>query len=345
MTNDAAIRRDEDENRAVADASIGGGTARRMRVEAKQPSLRRRLILADIGALMVGVASAFAVQAVAKPVPLVVASNHVLLVIASLPGFAIGAGFNRLYLARANERRLEEASNVLKAIGVGVSWMLIISFAVQYGELSRLWVATTAVSTTVAILIERRIARSMFRRLRQQGRLRRRIIIVGTDTHALNLLRTYERDPALGYEVVGFAGAGEADALDGNEILGTIDELSDLLERHDAVGVVVSLASVASEDVNLLTRRLTDDGFHVALSSSLPRHRRHPTPTPVTRRPHHDLRRARRPQRMACRGETMLRSVPRSHRDGVDAANPDRRRPRHCLFLTRPRVLSSNPSW
>ncbi|MGB3736744.1 MAG: hypothetical protein WA964_17425, partial [Ilumatobacter sp.] len=186
MTNDAAIRRDEDESRAVADASIGGGTARRMRVEAKQPSLRRRLILADIGALMVGVASAFAVQAVAKPVPLVVASNHVLLVIASLPGFAIGAGFNRLYLARANERRLEEASNVLKAIGVGVSWMLIISFAVQYGELSRLWVATTAVSTTVAILIERRIARSMFRRLRQQGRLRRRIIIVGTDTHALN---------------------------------------------------------------------------------------------------------------------------------------------------------------
>ena len=52
-------------------------------------------------------------------------------------------------------------------------------------------------------------------------------------------------------------------------MLGPIDDLTSLLEDKEAVGVVVSLASVPSDDVNTLTRRLTDAGYHVALSSSL----------------------------------------------------------------------------
>ena len=290
MTDYADTRRNQQESQAMADASIDDATTRATlasvssindrdrvsdepssvstRAEAKPPALRRRLMLADIAALMVGIAVAFGVQAVTKPVPLFVTSSHLLLVIASLPGFAFGAGFNKLYRARANEGRLEEAGNVLKTVGVGVSWMLILSLGVQYGDLSRIWVAALAGSTTLAVLCERRIARSMFRRLRQHGKLRRRIIIVGTDAHARSLSRTYDGKPELGYEVVGFVG-NHGTARSGVEVLGRLEELSELLERHDAVGVVVSLASVASDEVNVLTRRLTDDGYHVALSSSL----------------------------------------------------------------------------
>ena len=237
--------------------------------DAKPPALRRRLVLADITALFIGIAIAFGVQAIARPVPLFVVADHLLLVLASLPGFVIGAAFNKLYRARANERPLEEAGNVLKAVGVGVSWMLIISLGVQFEDLSRLWVAALAISTTVALLIERRIARSLFRRLRQQGKLSRRIIIVGTDAHAVNMFRTYASNPALGYEVVGLAGDSDGSESDDAPVLGPIDDVSELLEQHGAVGVVVSLASVASDEVNILTRRLTDDGYHVALSSSL----------------------------------------------------------------------------
>jgi len=42
-----------------------------------------------------------------------------------------------------------------------------------------------------------------------------------------------------------------------------------ILAATGVVGVIVSLSSVDHDDVNTLTRRLTDDGYHVALSSLL----------------------------------------------------------------------------
>ncbi len=241
----------------------------RPRLTERSLSMKNRLILADFAALAFGVALAFAIQAVLRPVPRFVMADHALLVVASVPGFAIGAGVNHLYQARANQRRLEEARNVIKTVGFGMSGMLLVSIAIQYDELSRLWVSAMVFTITAAVLFERRIARSIFAKLRQEGKLQRRIIIVGTDAHAIGLMHAYERNPSLGYQVVGFAGSDDLGARGGVEVLGPIDDLTSLLEDKQAVGVVVSLASVPSDDVNTLTRRLTDAGYHVALSSSL----------------------------------------------------------------------------
>ena len=232
-------------------------------------NLKIALVLADLMALAVGLIGAFVAQAVIRPVPSFVTADHALLALASLPAFAIGAGVSRLYRARANDRPLEEAANNFKAVGMGMAWILAIALAVQYDELSRVWVAFTTIGVASSLLIERRIARSVFRRLRSDGRLRRRIVIVGTDAHALALRDEYQRNPSLGYEVLGMAAVDDVPHDDVTEVLGSLDDLSEVLEEHCAVGVVVSLASVPSAQVNLLTRRLTDDGYHVALSSSL----------------------------------------------------------------------------
>ncbi|MEP1124964.1 MAG: sugar transferase [Ilumatobacter sp.] len=232
-------------------------------------SVKTRLVLADAVALGFGVIAAFAIQAVLRPVPRFVMSDHLLLVVASLPGFVLGAAFNHLYQARANERRLEEARNVIKTVGFGMSGILLIALAIQYSQLSRLWVLVLGFTVTIAMLVERRIARAVFARLRREGRLQRRIVIVGTDAHAIGLMHAYDRNPALGYKVVGFAGDDDLGERGGVKVLGAIDDIRNVLETHDAVGVVVSLSSVDSNEVNLLTRRLTDGGYHVALSSSL----------------------------------------------------------------------------
>ena len=124
-------------------------------------------------------------------------------------------------------------------------------------------------STAASLLAERHVARQVFRRMRASGQMSRRIVIVGTDPHAVGMLHTYQRNPNLGYEVVGFVGNDDIGPRGGVEVLGRLDELDKVLDEHAAVGVVVSLASVSQEEVNLLTRRLTDTGFHVALSSAL----------------------------------------------------------------------------
>jgi exopolysaccharide biosynthesis polyprenyl glycosylphosphotransferase len=52
-------------------------------------------------------------------------------------------------------------------------------------------------------------------------------------------------------------------------VLGRLADLEHVLREQNAIGVVVSLPAVGQDEVNALTRRLTDHGFHVALSSSL----------------------------------------------------------------------------
>ena len=251
----------------LRDVDVSGVSPRT--AEQRSALLRHRLMLADAAAFAVGVVTAFAIQFVVKPVPFFVVEAHLWLVALSVPAFALGAGFNRLYQGRANERQLEEAGNLARAVGAGMSFLLLVAVGIQYSQLSRLFVVVMPICAFLALLIERRIARSTFRKLRQRGRLMRRIIIVGTDAHAIGLMHAYERDPSLGYKVVGFAGDDDLGPRAGVTVLGPIGDLARLLDEHEAVGVVVSLASVASDEVNHLTRRLTDGGYHVALSSSL----------------------------------------------------------------------------
>ena len=231
--------------------------------------LKRRLQLADAIALSMALIAAFAIQRLVRPVPSELAMHHLLLALLSVPGFVAGAGIGRLYLARANERSAEEARNVIRAVMVGMGTLVSIAFLTQFKELSRLWVAAFGCGAVVALLIERQIARCYFSRMRVSGRLSRRILIIGTDSHAIGMLHTYKRNPKLGYEVVGFIGDDDIGERAGVSVLGTVDELPEILVEQSVVGVVISLSSIGTEAVNLLTRRLTDDGYHVALSSCL----------------------------------------------------------------------------
>lgn len=245
------------------------GEPRPVTSQIRSSTLKRRLVLSDLGALIVGVAFAFLAQAIVRPVPSLIIAQHLLLSLVIIPGFAIGAIPNKLYKARANERPVQEARNVINANGVALGAVMLAAFMAQYMVLSRLWIALVAIGTTTALLVERRIARRLFDRLRLEHRIFRRIVIVGTDSHAVGLLHTYERNPQHGYEVVGFVGSDDIGVRAGVRVLGPIEDLEAILEDQNACGVVVSLASVEARDVNILARTLTDRGYHVALSSTL----------------------------------------------------------------------------
>lgn len=236
-------------------------------IGAKQ--LKHRLIAADAVTVLVGFGLAFLAQWLVRPVPNWILREHVVLSVASLPGFAAGAFLNKLYLARANERVSEEVGNVLRTVIVGVGAMVLVAFAFEYKHLSRFWVLLVGVAVATMLLLERRYVRRLFWQLRTAGRLRRRIVIVGTDPQAIGMLHMYERNPQLGYQVVGLVGDHDVGTRAGVGVVGRLDQLDDVLVQHEAVGVVVSLTSVGHDEVNAITRRLTDAGYHVALSSSL----------------------------------------------------------------------------
>jgi exopolysaccharide biosynthesis polyprenyl glycosylphosphotransferase len=258
------------DRRAVGGASEAVGSPHSVAVEPKPVlRLKRRLMLADSLAITLAIIVSFEVQMLLRPVPMDLAYEQLGLLLVALPVFAVSAGLNRLYQARANERVQEEMWNIVKAVGSSVAALLTASFLIQYDELSRLWVVLLGLSMAAALMFERQIARRMFAKLRASGQISRRIVIVGTDSHAVALMHTYERQPRLGYKVVGFVGDGDLGSRGGVEVLGPLSDIERILHGHQAVGAVVSLASVGQDDVNSLTRLLTEKGFHVALSSTL----------------------------------------------------------------------------
>ena len=147
--------------------------------------------------------------------------------------------------------------------------IVAVSFVFQFKSLSRFWIISILVFVVTLMAIERTVARRMFNKLRRAGQMGRPVLIVGTDADAVALLHAAQRTPHLGYRVVGFVGADDIGARGGCEVLGPIERTADVLEATGATGVLISLSSVESEVVNRLTRDLTDDGYHVALSSGL----------------------------------------------------------------------------
>jgi exopolysaccharide biosynthesis polyprenyl glycosylphosphotransferase len=232
-------------------------------------SLKRRLMAADCAALLMGGVIATVIQSWWSAVPGFIIRQQVLLLVVCMPVFLWGALVSHLYRARANQRPAQEWTNVVKAVAITVGAMVLVAFVLQRNDLSRLWVVTFAVAAAVCLIVEREFARRIFNRMRREGKMRRPIVIVGTDAHAVRLMHTFQRRPELGYEVLGFVGPDDIGERGGVKVLGEIDDLEAILLETRANGVVVSPSSVQDLDTNTLARRLTDLGYHVALSSNL----------------------------------------------------------------------------
>ena len=231
--------------------------------------IQARLMVIDCLAVLLGAAVATLLQWIVRPVPDFIIHDHFVLLMCSLPLFVWGALASHLYRARANQRPSEERRNILKAVAVMVGGLVGLAFVIQNDVLSRFWVTAFAISATVALMVERDITRRVFNRMRRQGKMHRPILIVGTDAHGVRLMHTFQRRPDLGYTVLGFIGDDDIGERGGVSVLGPLSDIERILAEQHANGVVVSPSSVPDLDLNSLARRLTDLGYHFALSSNL----------------------------------------------------------------------------
>ncbi|MET0459742.1 MAG: sugar transferase [Ilumatobacteraceae bacterium] len=225
---------------------------------------------ADALAIVLGLAMAFAWQALVRSdTQLGVQRRHLTLAVIAVPVWLVVMFLNKLYLARAVARAGEEARRIVNASLISVGVIVVVAFAMQFKTLSRLWVVSMLVFVAALLIVERTVARRIFSRLRRTGVLTRPIVIVGTDGDAVGLMHAAQRQPQLGYDVVGFVGPDDLGLRGGVTVLGGFEDTRAVLEATGATGVLISLASVPPDSVNRLTRELCDDGYHVALSSGL----------------------------------------------------------------------------
>lgn len=246
------------------------GTSRPEPTTPRSPRrLRSMLILSDAVSGTVGFGIALVLQWRIKPVPPDVVFEHAALASFSLVAMLLVMGVSKLFTARVCSRPGEEIRRLCFCVAAGVSSSIALTFLLRYRALSRFWVGLSFVCVVGCLLVSRSIARAIFARLRRTGRIRRRVVIVGTGVDAIALVHTTQRHPELGYEIVGFVGDENIGQRGGLRVLGSVADITEIVRRTNSTGAILSLASLEAAVVNQLTRSLPKCGCHVTLSSSL----------------------------------------------------------------------------
>lgn len=130
-------------------------------------------------------------------------------------------------------------------------------------DVSRVWLALVLLFGVVLLTVERLTVRLWFRRARLDGRMMRKVMILGDNAEAHAVHDNLATDPSLGYEVVGFIDdhAGDLPAAP--------DAVLDALRAAGAQGIIIAATSIDLNTSNHLIRGLTEAGIHVELSSTL----------------------------------------------------------------------------
>jgi exopolysaccharide biosynthesis polyprenyl glycosylphosphotransferase len=189
------------------------------------------------------------------------------LVIAGAP-FVWGAVFHSfgLYAVR-HLSAPEEFRRVISATTLGVG-LIVVASVWWEGALNR---STLALTWLIALLLElavRRIVRWRVGRLRTEGRLNLRTLIVGTNDEARTIEEVLE-EPVRGFEPIGLVQpSGTAQVKPAEDVLGTIDDLPELIRETSAECVFVASTGVSAADVFLASRACRQANIDMRVSAN-----------------------------------------------------------------------------
>lgn len=171
-----------------------------------------------------------------------------------------------LYVPDRAQRATSLIFSVLKAILLGV--IAVAASLSFYRELyfSRLTLGLFGLFTPLLIVSVRLGLYLFLRAGRRRGKYLRRVLIVGAGRVGQRLREAFDQYPWIGFDMVGFLD----DAKQGDEILGTTDDISRVLDEAEAAGrpiqyVYIALPMAASARIEAQLNELSSRLAHVCL--------------------------------------------------------------------------------
>ncbi len=231
--------------------------------------LKATIVLVDTLAVALGLGLSLLLPAATKASTL---SASALLALLSIPVWPMLFAQQGLFQARHLTRRSEELRRLVNSVLLGVLGVAGLSVVLQL-TVARVWLIAVGLSVFALVAIEREVTREVVRRLRASGRMERRVLLVGDNSEADELIQMLQESRELGYRVVGRVsddpnGNGRG-AGAGVPYLGRTDHVLDIIRRSGASSVVVATTAISLETANRLVRDLTREGIYVELSSSM----------------------------------------------------------------------------
>jgi exopolysaccharide biosynthesis polyprenyl glycosylphosphotransferase len=174
----------------------------------------------------------------------------------------------RLYRAHQYSSA-EEFRRIIVAVSLIISATVMISFWSK-ASFSRLWMLLAWALGLLLALSVRRLWHWQVRRIRLEGKLTFRTLIVGSNLEAEQLaliMQTRE----LGFEPVGFVAGGLDELrLDDRRVLGSVADLRKLVRDTRADCLFVASSAVTSEDVVQVMKARRQEDVEVRFTANLP---------------------------------------------------------------------------
>ena len=175
---------------------------------------------------------------------------------------------------------VNKVPRLVKSVGTGILLSMVLAFAVKNeADFSRLVIGLAAVSITVLIVFERWVMYRIEWNLARHSQATNQVLILGTDSVAAHLQRTFKREPMLRSKLAGFLRTDltEPDAAIKPELIrGTVEELPALVARERVDQVVLTGAGLPHERIvdiillcerNLIVFNMVPDLFRVLTGS------------------------------------------------------------------------------
>jgi exopolysaccharide biosynthesis polyprenyl glycosylphosphotransferase len=163
---------------------------------------------------------------------------------------------------------VDELQRIVGATSVGILGIIATSFWLRTA-FSREWVALLWGFAVFGELLTRRTWRWYLAKLRVSGRLALRTVVVGTN-HEAGRLAHLLKNPGLGFLPVGFVSvAGPTASPDGLPVIGTIENLREVVRDFSADCIFVASTAVGSSEMVLAVQAARQEGVAVRVTANL----------------------------------------------------------------------------
>ena len=163
----------------------------------------------------------------------------------------------------------EEFRRVIGAASLGVLLVVVLSYWSK-SDPARSFVATSWILVLVLELSSRRIWRRIVGKMRAEGRLTLRTLIVGTNDEAHRLSDTLKRR-GLGFAPLGYVGSFGGDrSSNGLPLLGTLEGLTDVIAENSVDCLFVASTAIDPQDMMKVVQASRQSGVEVRVSANLP---------------------------------------------------------------------------
>jgi exopolysaccharide biosynthesis polyprenyl glycosylphosphotransferase len=163
-----------------------------------------------------------------------------------------------LYGSRRLGDRKEEVVIVLKATSAGAFVLGVIAAFFRVRMITPAFIAVFWMVAISTIILTRLALREFLRRARMHGRNLRHLLIIGTNSRAVEFASTIEGSPELGYQLVGFADeewiGNREFGKNGKSIVSDLEHFSDFLRERiiDEVAIALPMKSFYSQAARIV---------------------------------------------------------------------------------------------